>query len=95
MWGAARGLSSAAGSALRQTGATSSLRGIGRNIMRGNINKLPKNFGMLGRSSKRLFGRAGTAIGQRLDPRLASVRAMGQKAMTSSQSLMDKAQKRF
>jgi len=63
--------------------------------MKGNFGKASKNLGMLRRSAGRAVGRMGTAVGQRLDPRMASIKAMNQKVTTSAQNLMDSAQKRF
>lgn len=88
MWGAAKNFA-------RTTGLTASTRALGRNVTKGNFGKATKNLGMLGRSAGRAVGRMGTAIGQRLDPRLASVKAMNQKVTTSAQNLMNSAQKRF
>ena len=88
IWGAAKNFA-------RTTGLTSSTRALGRNVMRGNFGKATKNLGMLGRSAGRAVGRMGTAIGQRLDPRMASVKAMNQKVTTSADNLMDSSQKRF
>ena len=95
MFGAVRsGLSTAANLA-RTSGITSSARAIGRNIRRGNFSRLPQNFAMLGRSAGRAVGRMGTVVGQKLDPQMASVRAMNQKVTTSARNLMDSAQKKF
>ena len=88
IWGAAKNFA-------RTTGLTSSTRALGRNVMRGNFGRATKNLGMLGRSAGRAVGRMGTAIGQRLDPRMASVKAMNQKVTTSADNLMDSSQKRF
>lgn len=95
MLGAVKSGFGAAKNLARTSGMTSSARALGRNLMRGNFGKATRNVGMLGRSAGRAVGRVGTAVGQRLDPRLASVRAMNKKVQTSSRNLMNSAQKRF